>query len=69
MGLGYSALMFAIVNSDLLSRALTADQIIQRIPLTFLVSFGVGFLIMILGAMFRQFGRSGRSGAINGDSH
>ena len=54
-GLGYTAIVFIAVNWDLLSRSLTADQIAQRIPLTLLVSFAVGFLIMLLGSICREF--------------
>lgn len=46
-GLGYAAVMFCLVNFDLLRRAITADEIISRLPVTLLASF-TAFFVMIL---------------------
>lgn len=54
LGLGYAALIFVIVNRDLVSTTLTAEQVAQRMPLTLLVSFAVAFLLMMGGAIWRQ---------------
>src|ERR1700726_4708378 len=54
VGLSYAAVMFCAVNYDLLSRTLTVEQIINRIPLTLLLSFGVAFVIMVVGAIWRE---------------
>ena len=56
-GLGYAAVVFCLVNFDLLSRKLTLDQITERIPLTLLVSFVVAFAIMLIGALWREFSK------------
>ncbi|MFY9744141.1 MAG: hypothetical protein WA252_05830 [Candidatus Sulfotelmatobacter sp.] len=53
-GLGYTAVIFLIVNYDLLSRTLTASQIMGRMPLTLLVSFAVGFTVMLAGAIVKD---------------
>lgn len=57
IGLGYAAVIFSIVNFDILSRRLTMDQMSQRMPLTLLISFAVSFVLMMAGAVWRQ--RSG----------
>jgi uncharacterized membrane protein len=54
LGLGYAALIFVIVNWDLVSSNLTLEQVAQRVPLTLLVGFSVGFLLMVAGAIWRQ---------------
>lgn len=55
LGLGYAATIFALVNYDLLSHDLTVEQISERMPLTLLVSFIIGFFMMTVGAIWRQF--------------
>jgi hypothetical protein len=54
IGLGYAALMFCAVNFDLLARTLTIEQITNRIPLTLLLSLGLAFVIMVVGAIWRE---------------
>jgi hypothetical protein len=53
-GLGYTAVIFLAVNYDLVSHSLTANQIMERIPLTLLVSFAVGFTVMLVGSVMRD---------------
>lgn len=53
-GMAYAALIFFIINWDLVSQALTVDQIAGRMPFTLLVSFCVAFFIMFGGAIWRQ---------------
>ena len=55
LGLGYAATIFAVVNFDLLSHDLTVEQISSRMPLTLLISFIIAFVLMIGGAIWRQF--------------
>jgi hypothetical protein len=55
IGLGYAAVIFCIVNYDLLSRGLTVEQITSRAPLTLLISAVVSFIIMTIGAFCREF--------------
>jgi hypothetical protein len=54
IGLAYAALIFSCVNYDLLSHKLTVSQITERMPLTLLVSFSIGFLILLLGGIWRN---------------
>ena len=54
IGLSYSAFIFVIVNLDIISTHITIEDISQRIPLTLLISFSVGFILMIGGVIYRQ---------------
>jgi len=53
-GLGYTAVIFLVVNHDILSHTLTARQMMDRMPLTLLVSFAVGFTVMLIGSVMRE---------------
>jgi hypothetical protein len=53
IGLAYTAVIFIAVNLDILSRSLTPEQIALRMPLTLVVSFALGFPIMLIGAIWR----------------
>jgi hypothetical protein len=69
IGLGYAAVVFCMVNFDLLARDLTVEQITNRIPLTFLVSFVLAFVIMMVGGIWREFSTPYSSGKSNGNGH
>lgn len=54
IGLGYSALIFVLVNWDIISTNITMEDISKRIPLTLLISFSIGFVLIIGGVIYRQ---------------
>ena len=57
VGLGYAALIFLGVNGDIIGRKLTTDQMIERIPITFLVSFAILFIVIVIVSMLRRRGK------------
>jgi hypothetical protein len=54
IGLGYAAVVFCVVNFDILAKNITAEQITSRTPLTLIVSGVTSFFIMIAGALWRE---------------
>lgn len=68
IGLGYAAVVFSVVNYDLLSHNLTMEHMTNRMPLTLLVSFVVAFLIMLAGGVWREFATPYASGESHGKS-
>lgn len=54
VGTGYSAFVFLLVNFDLLSRAITVDQLVSRLPFTFLISFSLLFLVIVGVGVMRE---------------
>ncbi|WP_443748153.1 hypothetical protein [Asticcacaulis solisilvae] len=54
IGLGYTAVIFCLVNCDILKHELTFSQLSARMPLTLLVSFAVGFLVLIGGTIWKE---------------
>ncbi|HEY1602098.1 MAG TPA: hypothetical protein VGG64_21025 [Pirellulales bacterium] len=69
IGLGYAAAMFCLVNFDLVTRTLTVEQITTRIPLTLLLSLGLAFVIMLVGAIWRELSAPYTAGQKNGNDN
>lgn len=55
IGLGYTALIFVITNFDIFKRTLSLSEIIDRMPFTLVVSLAVGFVILLVGGIVREF--------------
>lgn len=53
-GMCYSIVVFIIVNWTSLSYKITYDQICERIPFTLLVSGAIAFIVMLIGAIWRE---------------
>ncbi|MCI0565112.1 MAG: hypothetical protein MN733_42135 [Nitrososphaera sp.] len=66
IGLGYAALIFCVVNFDLMSRTMTIAQMTDRMPLTLLVGFLFAFFVMIVGGIWREFYKPYATGVDNG---
>lgn len=54
VGLGYSAIIFTILNSDLLSKNMNYSDMAGRMPLTLLISFIIAFVIIIIVSIIRE---------------
>jgi len=54
IGLGYSALIFIIVNSRLLGREMSEEEFSKAMPITLLISFAVAFLAIVSISIFKE---------------
>lgn len=54
VGLAYTALVFCAVNWDVLTHDLTAQIMTERMPLTLVISFAVGCVLLIGGMIWKE---------------
>ncbi len=54
VGLGYTALVFCVFNSRAIVIPMSPEQIAERVPATLLFSLALGFIIIILVAIWRE---------------